>query len=75
MNGKVDVYIHIFLTLALVEGEGSASYHSSLTAEERAHSTHLIWGWVGLRAGLDDIEVIILDFTGTWTPITQLSRL
>jgi hypothetical protein len=39
----VDVYIHIFLTSALVEGECSASLLVLFTPEEKAPDTH----WVG----------------------------
>jgi hypothetical protein len=42
----VDVEIHIFLTLALVGGEWSASRPGSFTPEERAPGTHYIGGWV-----------------------------
>jgi hypothetical protein len=42
--GGVDAQIHIFLTSALVGGEWSAP------------GTHLIGGWVGPRAGLDEVE-------------------
>jgi hypothetical protein len=61
--GRVDVQIHIFLTLALVEGEWSVSRHSHFTPGERAPGTHWIGGWVDPRAGLDDVEKI-LDPTG-----------
>jgi hypothetical protein len=54
--GGVDVYIHIFLTSALVGGECSASRPCRSTSRERARSTHCIGGWVGPRAGLDDVE-------------------
>jgi hypothetical protein len=50
--GGVDVYIHIFLTSALVGGEWSASRLGRFTPGERAPGTH----WVGLREGLDDVE-------------------
>jgi hypothetical protein len=56
MYGGVDVQIHVFLTLALVGGEWSASRPSSFTPEERAPSTHWIGGWVGPRTGLDNVE-------------------
>jgi hypothetical protein len=46
--GVVDVYIHIFLTLALVGAEWSASRPGRLTP-----STHWIGGWVGPRAHQD----------------------
>jgi hypothetical protein len=53
--GGVDVYIHVFLTSALVGGEWSAS---------RPGHFNCIGGWVGHRAGLDDMEKI-LDPTST----------
>jgi hypothetical protein len=46
-----DVYIHIFLTSALVGGEWSTSRPGRFTP-----GTHWIGGWVDLRAGLDDLE-------------------
>jgi hypothetical protein len=49
--GGVDVYIHIFLTLALVECEWSASHLGRFTP-----GSHWIGGWVGPRTGLGDVE-------------------
>jgi hypothetical protein len=54
--GGVDLYIHIFLTSALGGGEWSASRPGCFTPGERAPSTYWIGGWVGPRAGLDDVE-------------------
>jgi hypothetical protein len=54
--GGADVEIHIFLTLALVEGQWSTSRPSRFTPGERAPGTHWKGGWVDLRAGLDDLE-------------------
>jgi hypothetical protein len=56
--GGVNVYIHIFLTSALIAGEWSASRPGRFTPGERAPSTHCIGGWRGggPRAGLDDLE-------------------
>jgi hypothetical protein len=54
--GGVDVYIHIFLTSALVRGEWSASHPGRFTPEERAPGTHWIARWVDPRADLDDVE-------------------
>jgi hypothetical protein len=54
--GGVDVYFHIFLTYALVESERSASCSGCFTPGERAPGTHWTGGWVGSRAGLDDVE-------------------
>jgi hypothetical protein len=38
--GGVDVYIHVFLTSALVGGEWSASRHGRFTSGERTPGTH-----------------------------------
>jgi hypothetical protein len=54
--GEVDIYIHIFLTSALVAGEWSASCPDRFTPGERAPGTYWIGGWVGPRAGLDDVK-------------------
>jgi hypothetical protein len=66
MYGGMDVYIHVFLTSALVGVESSASFPGCLTAGERTPGTHWI-GWVGPRAGLDDVERRNI-FTGTQIP-------
>jgi hypothetical protein len=50
----VDVYIHIFFTSALAGA--SASRPCRFTPGERTPGTHWIGGWVGPRAGLDDVE-------------------
>jgi hypothetical protein len=53
----VDVYIHIFFTSALVGGEWSASSPCRFTSGKMTPTrTHWIGGWVGPRAGLDDLE-------------------
>jgi hypothetical protein len=52
----MDVKIHVFLTSALVRGELSASRLCRFTPGERAPGTHWIRGWVGLTAGLDEVE-------------------
>jgi hypothetical protein len=52
----VDVQIQIFLTSALVGGEWSNSRPCRFIPRERPPGTHWIGGWVGLRAGLDDLE-------------------
>jgi hypothetical protein len=57
--GRVDVYIHVFLTSALVGGEWSASRPGRFTP-----GTHWLGGWMGPRADLDDN----LAPTGTRTP-------
>jgi hypothetical protein len=54
--GAVDVYIHIFLTSALVRGEWSASHLGRFTPGERTPCTHWIGGWVDPRSGLDDLD-------------------
>jgi hypothetical protein len=56
MYGGVDVYIHVFLTSALVGGEWSASHPDCFTLQERAPNAHWAGGWVDPRAGLDDVE-------------------
>jgi hypothetical protein len=53
--GGVDVWIHVFLTSALV-GDWSAARPGRFTPRERARGTHWIGGWVDSRAGLDDVE-------------------
>jgi hypothetical protein len=52
----MDVWIHVFLTLALVGGEWSASRPGRFTPGERAPGTRWIAGWQGPRAGLDDMK-------------------
>jgi hypothetical protein len=54
--GVMNVWIHIFLTSALVGGKWSASRSGRFTPGERAPDTHWIGGWVGPRAVLDDVE-------------------
>jgi hypothetical protein len=54
--GGVDVYLHVFLTSALVGGEWSPSRRGRFTREETAPVTHWIGGLVGLRVGLDEVE-------------------
>jgi hypothetical protein len=52
----VVVESQIFLTSALVGGKWSASSSCRFTPRERAPGTHLIGGWVGPTAGLDDVK-------------------
>jgi hypothetical protein len=52
----MDVWIHIFLTSALVGGEWSTSRSGRFTPGERVPGTHWRGGWVDLRAGLDNLE-------------------
>jgi hypothetical protein len=47
----VDLEIHIFLAPALIGSEWSASRPGRFTP-----GTHWIEGWMGPRAGLDDVE-------------------
>jgi hypothetical protein len=54
--GGVDVKIHVFLTLALVGGEWSASRPNRFAPVERAPGTHWIGCWGDPRVGLDDAE-------------------
>jgi hypothetical protein len=49
--GGVHVKIHIFLTSALTGVELSASCPDRIIP-----GTHWLRGWVGLTAGLDDVE-------------------
>jgi hypothetical protein len=54
---------------SLAGGEWSVSRHGRFTPGERAPGTHWIGGWVGPRAGLDDMEKKkILVPTGTRIP-------
>jgi hypothetical protein len=53
--GGAHVWIHTFLTSALVGGEWSTSLPGRFTPEERAPGTNLRGGWVDLRVGLDDL--------------------
>jgi hypothetical protein len=52
----VNVLINVLLTWVLVGGQWSASHPSCSTPGEGAYSTHWIGGWVGPRAGFDDME-------------------
>jgi hypothetical protein len=54
--GVVDVQIHIFLTSALLGGEWMSFTARPLYPRGKNPLTHWIGGWVGLRAGLDDLE-------------------
>jgi hypothetical protein len=54
--GVLDLQIHIFVTSALVGSEWSASRPSRITPGERISVTNWIWGWVGPRTGLHDVE-------------------
>jgi hypothetical protein len=52
----VAVEIQVFLTLALVGGECSASRPALFNPGERAPGTHWIGSWVDPGAGMDDVE-------------------
>jgi hypothetical protein len=54
--GGVNVYNHVFLTLALLGCELSASHPGCFTPKERAPFNHLIGSWMGPRTGLDNVE-------------------
>jgi hypothetical protein len=58
--GGVNVYIHVFLTSALVGREWSDSRSCRLTPGERAALILWIGGWVGPRACLDNMEMLQL---------------
>jgi hypothetical protein len=58
--GEVDVLIDVFIISALAGGERSATRPGCLTPGEIAPGTHWVGGWVGFRAGLDDVEKRIL---------------
>jgi hypothetical protein len=51
---RVYIQIYVYLTLAPIVGEWSASCPGRFTHGERAVGTHWIGGWMGPRAGLDD---------------------
>jgi hypothetical protein len=70
--GEMAVYSDIFLLSAQVGGEWSASRPCRFTPGERAPGTHGIGGWVGPRAGLDNVEKI-LNPKGTRTPTPRSS--
>jgi hypothetical protein len=48
--------IHVFLNSTLVGDEFSASHFGRFTSKERVPSTYWTGGWVGPRAGLDEME-------------------
>jgi hypothetical protein len=65
--GGVDVYIDVFLTSALVEGEWLASRQGRLVPRVRAPGAQLLGGWVGPRAGLSSVDKNILSWPETET--------
>jgi hypothetical protein len=54
--GGVDVQSHIFLILAAVGSEWSATRPGRFIPGEKDTGTHWIGGWVGPRTGLDEVE-------------------
>jgi hypothetical protein len=60
----VDVSIHIFLISELAGGKWSAWRTGRFIPRERASSIHWIGGWVGLRAGLYNVERKFLTLPG-----------
>jgi hypothetical protein len=55
-SGEVDVQIYAFLSSAVVGDELSASHPGLFASREIFADTHWIWGWLGPRAGLDDMK-------------------
>jgi len=53
MYGTVEVQLHAILTSPPDGGEWSASCPAHFILRERASGTHLLGGWVGLRASLN----------------------
>jgi hypothetical protein len=60
MDWEGDVYINIFLALALVGGELSVSRPCRFNSGERASGTHFI-GWMDPKTGLNDIGNLTLS--------------
>jgi hypothetical protein len=56
--GGVDVKIHVFLRSVLVGDGWSASRPDRFIPGEITPCTHWIGGWLGPRAGLDDVVKI-----------------
>jgi hypothetical protein len=54
---RVEVQLHVLLTLALDGGEWSASCPGCFTPEKIVPSCHWIGGWVGSRPNLDAVEM------------------
>jgi hypothetical protein len=53
---EVDAQTQVYFTSPLVGNEWSALRPDRFIPEERAPSTHWIGGWVGPKAGIDDME-------------------
>jgi hypothetical protein len=61
-----------FLTLALNEGECSASHPGRVTRGERKPGTQWVSGWMDPRAGLNPVEKRKISFpAGNRTPAIQ----
>jgi hypothetical protein len=54
--GRVDIYIHVFLTSALIAGECSDSRPGRFTPGNKAPGSHRVGGWVSPTACLDAME-------------------
>jgi hypothetical protein len=54
--GGVDIQSQVLLTSVLGGGEWSASRPCRFTTGQRAPDTHCRGGWLGPRAGLDEVE-------------------
>jgi hypothetical protein len=54
--GGVDIEIRIYLTSALAGGKWSVSRPGRCIPAETVSDIHWIKGWVGPKAGLDDME-------------------
>jgi hypothetical protein len=54
--GRVDVYMHVFLTSALVGGGWSVSRPGRFTHEEIVPDTQWKGGRLDPRTGMDDME-------------------
>jgi hypothetical protein len=52
----MDVWIHVFLTSALVGGEWSVLCPGCYTPEETAPGTHWIGSWEDPMAGLEEVK-------------------
>jgi hypothetical protein len=62
---EVEVYLHAFLTSALVGDEWPGSRPNRFTPGERSAGSHWIGGRVGPSAGLDAVAKKIIP-TPTW---------
>jgi hypothetical protein len=67
-GADVHVYIHIFLTSALVGGEWSASRPGHFTSRNNAPSTQWIGGCVDPRASYGGVNIFNATATRTPTP-------